>query len=117
MFPSHGQTISSDCSCLGVVALQSVPVLQLAAVEDEVHVLRLDVAVFLGHLLHIASFFALNWIVDQTKQTKRLYEWTISYKISKTNRKFLAKKCNAACVQGTHSSCKAQFQFKRLESR
>ena len=54
MFASHGQTMSAY-SCLGVVALQSVPILQLTAVVDEAHVLRLDVAVFLGHLLHIAS--------------------------------------------------------------
>ena len=27
------------------------------------------------------------------------------------------QKKNAACVQGTHGSCKAQFQFKRLETR
>ena len=57
MFASHGQTMSSACSCLGVVALQSVPILQLTAVVDEAHVLRLDVAVFIGHLLHIASCF------------------------------------------------------------
>ena len=57
MFGSHSQTMSSNCSCLGVVALQSVPILQLTAVVDEAHVLRLDVAVFLGHLLHITSFF------------------------------------------------------------